>query len=171
MKWLSPSVTSSTMTHDLISIFQPLFVITSDNEWFREAILSLFCIILYFNIKYFISIFFEFVLWSVHNWNSFRTDGERYRSGTGVALCSMAAADLCSLLLILAQNIMQITPQIDSDTIFMSVVCKVSKFLSNFFIHSFHKFTRLPNGTKSWWENDWIINLVSYLCKEFFAII
>uniref|UniRef100_A0A9J2PZ89 G-protein coupled receptors family 1 profile domain-containing protein n=1 Tax=Ascaris lumbricoides TaxID=6252 RepID=A0A9J2PZ89_ASCLU len=59
------------------------------------------------------------------------TDGERYRSGTGVALCSMAAADLCSLLLILAQNIMQITPQIDSDTIFMSVVCKLMLFCTH----------------------------------------
>ncbi|VDM24194.1 unnamed protein product [Toxocara canis] len=60
-----------------------------------------------------------------------KTDGERYRSGTGVALCSMAAADLCSLLLILAQNLMQIAPQIDEETMFMSVVCKLMLFCTH----------------------------------------
>ncbi|VDK43505.1 unnamed protein product [Anisakis simplex] len=60
-----------------------------------------------------------------------RNDGERYRSGTGVALCSMAAADLCSLLLILAQNLMQMSPQIDDDTIFMGVVCKLMLFCTH----------------------------------------
>ncbi|GMR30242.1 hypothetical protein PMAYCL1PPCAC_00437, partial [Pristionchus mayeri] len=37
------------------------------------------------------------------------SDNERYRNGTGIALCSMAAADLCSILLICAQNVHQMT--------------------------------------------------------------
>lgn len=36
------------------------------------------------------------------------SDNERYRNGTGIALCSMAAADLCSILLICAQNVHQV---------------------------------------------------------------
>uniref|UniRef100_A0A0R3RNA6 G_PROTEIN_RECEP_F1_2 domain-containing protein n=1 Tax=Elaeophora elaphi TaxID=1147741 RepID=A0A0R3RNA6_9BILA len=54
-----------------------------------------------------------------------KNDRERYRSGTGIALCSMAAADLCSLLLILSQNLMPLYPQLDSDEVFMHYVCKV----------------------------------------------
>nr|CDP96022.1 Bm9929 [Brugia malayi] len=55
-----------------------------------------------------------------------KNDSERYRSGTGIALCSMAAADLCSLLLILSQNLMQLYPQLGSDEVLMHYVCKAT---------------------------------------------
>ena len=55
-----------------------------------------------------------------------RSDNERYRNGTGVALCSMAAADLCSLLLICAQNLQQFfISQKSSETFLMQATCKV----------------------------------------------
>uniref|UniRef100_A0A8R1TR47 G_PROTEIN_RECEP_F1_2 domain-containing protein n=1 Tax=Onchocerca volvulus TaxID=6282 RepID=A0A8R1TR47_ONCVO len=60
-----------------------------------------------------------------------KNDRERYRNGTGIALCSMAAADLCSLLLILSQNLMQLYPQLNGDEIFMHYVCKVVLFLTH----------------------------------------
>uniref|UniRef100_A0A915Q7A4 G-protein coupled receptors family 1 profile domain-containing protein n=1 Tax=Setaria digitata TaxID=48799 RepID=A0A915Q7A4_9BILA len=59
-----------------------------------------------------------------------KNDRERYRNGTGIALCSMAAADLCSLLLILSQNLMRLYPQLDSDELFMHFVCKVPQLRS-----------------------------------------
>ena len=56
----------------------------------------------------------------------FRSDNERYRNGTGVALCSMAAADLCSLLLICSQNLQQlIITEESSDMLLMHASCKV----------------------------------------------
>ncbi|MCP9263158.1 hypothetical protein DINM_006503 [Dirofilaria immitis] len=55
-----------------------------------------------------------------------KDDQEKYRNGTGIALCSMAAADLCSLLLILSQNLMQLYPQFNGDEVFMHYVCKAS---------------------------------------------
>ncbi|EJD75596.1 hypothetical protein LOAG_17276 [Loa loa] len=61
-----------------------------------------------------------------------KNDNERYRSGTGVALCSMAAADLCSLLLILSQNLMQLYPQLGGDEVFMHYVCKVPQISCSF---------------------------------------
>ncbi|KAK6112708.1 7 transmembrane receptor (rhodopsin family) protein [Brugia pahangi] len=60
-----------------------------------------------------------------------KNDSERYRSGTGIALCSMAAADLCSLLLILSQNLMQLYPQLGSDEVLMHYVCKAVLFLTH----------------------------------------
>ncbi|VDN51954.1 unnamed protein product [Dracunculus medinensis] len=65
---------------------------------------------------------------SVFDHSCLSKDEERYRNGTGVALCSMAAADLCSLLLILSQNIMQIYSNFDDDTLLMGIVCKVMLF-------------------------------------------
>uniref|UniRef100_A0A1I7XG32 G_PROTEIN_RECEP_F1_2 domain-containing protein n=1 Tax=Heterorhabditis bacteriophora TaxID=37862 RepID=A0A1I7XG32_HETBA len=58
-------------------------------------------------------------------------DEERYRNGTGVALCSMAAADLCSLLLIFAQNLHQMTANTDGDTAFTDAMCKMMLFLTH----------------------------------------
>ncbi|KAM3728272.1 putative G-protein coupled receptor [Dirofilaria immitis] len=60
-----------------------------------------------------------------------KDDQEKYRNGTGIALCSMAAADLCSLLLILSQNLMQLYPQFNGDEVFMHYVCKVILFLTH----------------------------------------
>ncbi|CAJ0557793.1 unnamed protein product, partial [Mesorhabditis spiculigera] len=62
-----------------------------------------------------------------------RNDVERYRNGTGIALCSMAAADLCSLLLIGAQNLLNFTPEPDATTDWMmrKGVCKALLFLTH----------------------------------------
>ncbi|GMT05301.1 hypothetical protein PENTCL1PPCAC_27475, partial [Pristionchus entomophagus] len=63
------------------------------------------------------------------------SDNERYRNGTGVALCSMAAADLCSILLICAQNVHQMTytgqndPSATSFT--ANMMCKGMLFLTH----------------------------------------
>ncbi|KAF8387260.1 hypothetical protein PRIPAC_76402 [Pristionchus pacificus] len=63
------------------------------------------------------------------------SDNERYRNGTGIALCSMAAADLCSILLICAQNVHQMTytghndPSASSFT--ANLMCKGMLFLTH----------------------------------------
>ncbi|GMT31342.1 hypothetical protein PFISCL1PPCAC_22638, partial [Pristionchus fissidentatus] len=63
------------------------------------------------------------------------SDNERYRNGTGIALCSMAAADLCSILLICAQNVHQMTytgQDDESATSFTAnVMCKGMLFLTH----------------------------------------
>ncbi|KAL3989599.1 7 transmembrane receptor (rhodopsin family) protein [Acanthocheilonema viteae] len=60
-----------------------------------------------------------------------KNDSEKYRSGTGIALCSMAAADLCSLLLILSQNLMQLYSQFDDNEVLMHYICKIVLFLTH----------------------------------------
>ncbi|CAI4222336.1 unnamed protein product [Auanema sp. JU1783] len=59
-----------------------------------------------------------------------KSDVERYRNGTGIALCSMSAADLCSLLLIFSQNIHQSFAS-ESNSQIMHLTCKAMLFLTH----------------------------------------